>query len=96
MMDREKVTKGLECCSVLEGKCEECPYETEVCYVAECTSALAKDALELLKEQEPVPLIHSAEYEEYWDIENICPKCNARWISLAEDHFCPQCGQAVK
>ncbi len=51
-MDKEKVTKGLECCSVLEGKCDECPYETEVGYVAECTSALAREALELLKEQQ--------------------------------------------
>ena len=54
------------------------------------------EILAMLKEQEPVPLIHSAGYEEYWDVENICPKCNAHWISLAEDHFCPQCGQAVK
>ena len=50
----------------------------------------------LLKEQKPVPLIHGAGYEEYWDVESICPKCDARWISLTEDHFCPQCGQAVK
>lgn len=51
MPDREKVYKGLECCSVLEGKCKECPYETEG-YVAECTSALASDALALLKVQQ--------------------------------------------
>ena len=56
----------------------------------------AQPTVAMLKEQEPVPLIHSAGYEEYWDVENICPKCNAHWISLAEDHFCPQCGQAVK
>ena len=49
-----------------------------------------------MKEQKPVQLIHSAEYEEYWDVQSICPKCNACWISLAEVHFCPQCGQAVK
>ena len=51
MTDREKVTKGLECCSVLEGKCEECPYDTEG-YVGECVYALARDALALLKEQQ--------------------------------------------
>ena len=47
----EKVIKGLECCSVPEGHCGKCPYETDG-YVAECTSALARDALALLKEQE--------------------------------------------
>lgn len=44
MPDLEKVMRGLECCSVPGKRCEECPY-------AECTSALAKDALVLLKEQ---------------------------------------------
>ena len=52
MIDREKkVIKGLECCSVTEGYCWKCPYETDG-YFAECTSALARDALALLKEQE--------------------------------------------
>ena len=49
-MDKEKVIKGLECCSVPEGYCVKCPYETDG-YVAECTSALARDALALIKEQ---------------------------------------------
>lgn len=51
MPDREKVIKGLECCSVPEGHCENCPYETDG-YVAECTSALARDAIAMLKEQD--------------------------------------------
>ena len=50
-MDRENVIKGLECCSIPQGRCGKCPYETEGS-VAECTSELAKDALYLLKEQE--------------------------------------------
>ena len=51
MLDRANVIKGLECCSVSEGHCEKCPYETEG-YVSECTSALARDAIALLKEQD--------------------------------------------
>ena len=51
MIDREKVLKGLDCCSDL-ARCEECPYDQHALFIAECTSALAKDALELLKEQE--------------------------------------------
>ena len=93
IMDREKVIKGLKCCIHTDGiECPNCPYRQD----DDCVETLIADVLALLKEQEPVPLIHSAGYEEYWDVENICPKCNTHWISLAEDHFCPQCGQAVK
>ena len=55
MPDREKVIKGLECCTAFDGKgfplCEECPYEDE----GTCPEldVLHKDALELLKAQEP-------------------------------------------
>lgn len=51
MADREKVIKGLEICSD-PGSCRsECPYyEKEG---AECSYCLLKDALELLKKQEP-------------------------------------------
>ncbi len=54
-MDREKVIKGLECCSMRNGTCKYaqepiCPY-VESCR-AKDYSALQRDALELLKEQE--------------------------------------------
>ena len=44
----EKVIKGLECCSA--GCTFGCPYGDEP---AHCTDSLTKDALELLKAQEP-------------------------------------------
>lgn len=50
-MDMETVIKGLECCSAPGGNCETCPYEIVEGF-AECTSALAKDALAMLKEQQ--------------------------------------------
>lgn len=54
---REKVIKGLECCSQMAGEvCRECPYANE-CEEGEGLLAgaahLAADALSLLKAQEP-------------------------------------------
>lgn len=55
MMDREKVIKGLECCSAMSGdECQKCPYghecrDTDLPYGM---PHLAADALDLLKEQE--------------------------------------------
>ena len=46
---REKVIQGLECCSKDKDHCNECPYYSE----EDCWQ-LERDALELLKEQEPV------------------------------------------
>lgn len=58
MTDREKIIKGLECCSQMTGEaCRKCPYSSE-CVAGEATyqtgtAHLASDALALLKEQEP-------------------------------------------
>ena len=55
MPDREKVVKGLECCSSLDSNCAVCPYN----YDGEGGESpclrlkLIPDALALLKEQEP-------------------------------------------
>lgn len=51
MPDKEKVMHGLECCSAPGGDCAICPYEIVEGF-ADCTSALAKDATALLKEQD--------------------------------------------
>lgn len=53
MAEREKVVRGLECCSQQRGGpelCEQCPYNDEP---FPCANTLIHDALELLKEQEP-------------------------------------------
>lgn len=49
MADREKVMKGLECLITNETPCEGCPYNGS----GYCMKNIAKDARELLKEQEP-------------------------------------------
>ena len=56
MVDREKVLKGLECCSESISKAcpMECPYRVE-CLMQDDTShmySVMRDALELLKEHE--------------------------------------------
>ena len=49
MPDREKVMNGLKCCSEIKEKCDDCPYSG----VLRCMMVLKRDALELLKAQEP-------------------------------------------
>lgn len=53
MTDREKVIKGLECCSSGNMCKEKCPYDELGCEWTDCVRPLAKDALSLLKAQEP-------------------------------------------
>ena len=48
-MDRDKVMKGLQTCSNPNAPCDGCPYFAEL----NCTEILCRDALALLKEQEP-------------------------------------------
>lgn len=65
---REKVIRGLECCT--KDECECCPYEN-VCYgddEVELFDTLARDALALLKEQEPrvMTLEEALGSEECW------------------------------
>ena len=50
MVNKEKIMKGLFCCSGI-GKCIDCPYKYQG-FLSQCTTVLAKDALELITEQE--------------------------------------------
>lgn len=84
MPDREKVIKGLEHCSEGVVGCQKrCPYKSDFY----CRSNLARDALSLLKEKEPLT-VH--------DPGAICPNC--KWPLYPEDHpkYCGNCGRAVK
>lgn len=53
MIDREKVIKGLDCCSSLDNNCADCPYNYDGDMSEnECLRLkLIPDALALLKEQ---------------------------------------------
>lgn len=88
MADREKVIKGLENCITGFDCPPECPY------LDDCNDLmkpmfveLAKDALELLKEQEAVkPKVSSTEQR--------CGNCN-KVIEMDGWKTCPWCGKMI-
>ncbi len=98
--DRAKVMKALEHCATdipCSGqKFRDCVYRQT--YGDECFRKITSDALELLKEQEPVKPV--------CDIDTwTCGKCGCK-LEHQEMHgeilfhdiydFCPHCGKAVK
>ena len=93
MADREKVIKGLEHCTTSLG-CFECPYSEMDQRTIECQLQIDRDALELLKEQQP----KSGSWTMNSDFPDrlICSECNGQfdvwhWESK-QMHFCPCCG----
>lgn len=90
MIDREKVIKGLECCSEEEidgcNFCELCPY-----HGVGCVDSVLKDALELLKAQKPVEPVQDMVGDTlFW----VCGRCGHDICST--DWYCANCGRAVK
>ena len=104
MVDREKVMQWLKICA---NGCEDgCPYEYKnLVYRVECKADLMSDALELLKEQEPVAHATwlceetSTAYDLYgvktWAAKYKCSKCGSVHRAI-EAHmcysYCPMCG----
>lgn len=94
MTDREKVIKGLECCRDCfeldwDVTCAtiDCPYKGE----RECLPKLCSAALDLLKEQEAVPVIQrEVLHLLFW----CCGSCGSPLTD--GDKFCRKCGRAVK
>jgi hypothetical protein len=79
MINREKVIKGLECCCVPCMCFQGCPYHEVSQSVEECTSQLAVEALELLKEQETIVRCKDCKYCEY-------PKSEKEWCKKGHLH----------
>ena len=95
MADVEKVVKGLEICT--EGCGNSCPYFTQDC----CSADLMEDALELMKEQQPLEVVYDINPMTRLPV-SFCPKCGEA-IQRHEygrpemtQLFCSYCGQAVK
>lgn len=103
MTDREKVIFGLKCLtnedpymSRISCKKKKCPYaETET---DNCAPAIWRDALELLKGQEPVKPVFVGNDE--WQ----CPECETAvgwkeldYIGIEETkyNYCPGCGREM-
>ena len=98
-MRLEKVIKGLGSCLNGPMKCESCPYNNDGETVPKCVAKLRIDALELLKEREPVEAVADGE-DSY-----VCNNCGTviGWDELGHDgieevkyKFCPECGRVVK
>ena len=92
MPDREKVIKGLECCSI-ESECAKgtCPYYDD--YL--CSTHIAADALALLREQGPTKPTSG---EWIWDRPHHfrCSVCDyVGGISVIADKYCPHCGSMM-
>ena len=95
MADREKVIKGLECCTRGDVCFSDCPYFKEVPMAdGRCITAVQADALALLKEQEPVKpmLAHIGNYAAINDYT--CPVCKSDLYHLQK--YCDECGRQVK
>ena len=94
MTDREKVIKGLECCNEFMTCKANCPYRNDG-----CREILSRDALALLKSQEPVePILdidtwkcgdcgHALEHQQLLG-DNV--------LFHEQYNYCPECGRAVK
>ena len=91
-MDKEKVIKGLECCSIPQGHCGKCPYETEDS-ITECTSELAKDAIALLKEQKAKTV--DIFYNNGSCKDGKCPTCHMVVSDTLYPKYCGYCGQKL-
>ena len=91
---RDEVVLGLECC-IKSDETGLCPAECQVRYKYghECETGLKRDALELLKEQEPKLVRYTASTVR-------CPNCNKQITTKGCIHrdikYCWKCGQAVK
>ena len=96
MIDREKVIKGLECCTNQNVNCKaECPYYgAKPCPEMDCFDVVKKDALALLKAQEPKP-VHVTAIISNRKIGE-CPNCGKPINSGDYPRYCGDCGQAVK
>ena len=90
MQKLEKVIKGFEqclICGIAEDKCAPCTYLTE----PNCITKLKRDALELLKEQQPK--------KGHWETKIIrgdkamcCSVCGEDSGTIYDYPFCPNCG----
>lgn len=100
MIDGRQVTYDIErCVSHVPDACRDCSHYTGTVGF-ECMEKLMSNALELLKEHEPVLLKN--QHKPYGDSLNAnapwisrCPACNKK-VEGKQTRFCKYCGQAVK
>lgn len=90
MVDRSKVLVGLESCADRTGAlCRTCPYD--FVHNEYCMGDMARDALELLKEQEAVEPILKRKGKSKMYNDYVCPVCNNEVVY--EQCYCSECGK---
>lgn len=94
MPEREKVIKGLECCN--NDECDNCSYyrSCDENDLGTCRATLHRDALVLLKAQEPVKPLPGL-----WDRDIplfSCGGCGGEIGAKGISKYCSRCGRAVK
>lgn len=89
MTDREKVIKGLEETEIMLAHAVDRGGEMAVMGAFKCLNRV-EDALDMLKEQEPV----KPRYEDFSGYRIArCGNCNRH---IVKHRFCPECGKEVK
>ena len=94
---REKIIKGLECCTTRGFSCIEykkCPYGVQT-FGSQCVDSMLRDVLVLLKAQEPVEPVFERQFMSDIEIYD-CGKCGASLGAKGIAKYCMKCGQAVK
>lgn len=97
MADLGKVIYSIErCICHVPDACRDCYYDAGHPY-NECVELLLRDALELLKAQEPKNILDVADSVEGIEVGK-CPRCDRTIVSKQSDPtwYCKYCGQAVK
>lgn len=99
MIDQEKAINGLECCVddnlFYHAHCDECPYNgCRPDNMGGCTQ-LYRDALELLKAQEPIEPYKETIMDDFSCFAEVyyCGRCGE---DVTECNYCPNCGKKVK
>lgn len=90
----KKVILSLERCTCnVPDACQDCPYDVYPYPI--CNQKLDRDALELLKEQEPVK---PKEVNMYPPGQYACGFCGHISVGSKDYHakFCPECGRELK
>ena len=98
MIDKQKVIKGLECCATNRLRHEDC--EAMNCTYLDldghgCIHQLIRDALAMVKEQEPVEPVFERQFMSSINIYD-CGKCGTSLGAKGIAKYCMECGQAVK
>lgn len=92
MSNRERVIYDIErCICHVPDACQDCSKYVGA-YTPNCMEQLLADALELLKEQEPVEPVNVR-----WEMNirgGTCPRC-LNWVQRSYN-YCPFCGRKVK